>query len=300
MKNETSTLHDVVHHRPRGFASRGDIFVLILLFLFSSMLGSTIVRFLGFSLPEMVGTERLYPDDWGRTSCLIYAIQMGLMLSLTLLYRLMRGGKAPLARFSMKGLDPLKIIWGIALMLSVSIVFDPLLQLVDFNILEMPDPGRGPYTILSVIVLAPFFEEFLCRGILLEGLRTRYGATSALIGSSLFFALIHVHPVMMVNAFILGFVFAFLCLRTSSIWPCFVLHAFNNGLALLLMWAEFPGEAFDGRPMADLTLRELLTPTQYLVTYAVALVVVLWSGWRVVHWTRILNRRQRENEEQTK
>lgn len=281
--------------RRRGFASRGDIFVLILLFIFSSLLGSLVIRLGGFPMPQWVDGELVYPEQWAFTAFLSYAVQMGVMLLLTLLYRSLRGSKAPLVRLSLRGLNPLMIIWGICAMLSVNVVCEPLLSWLDFDILEQPNPGRGGWTLLSVVVLAPLLEELLCRGILLEGLRSRYGATSALIGSSLFFAVIHFHPVMVVNALILGLLFGYFYLRCSSLWLPILLHGFNNSLALLLMWAEFPGEKFDGRPMADLTLSELLSPTTYWIVYLTALLIVVWTGWKIVRRVRLLNREMRKN-----
>lgn len=281
--------------RFRGFASRGDIFVLVLLFILSSLIGSLAIRFGGFQMPQWVDGELTYPDSWSFTAFLSYAAQMGVMLLLVLLYRHLRGTQAPLARFSLKGLNPLVIIWGIGAMLSVNVVCEPLLSWLDFDILEQPNPGRGGWTLLSVVVLAPLLEELLCRGVLLEGLRSRYGATSALIGSSLFFAVIHFHPVMVVNALILGLLFGYFYLRFESLWTPMLLHAFNNSLALLLMWAEFPGEEFDGRPMADLTLSELLEPATYWVVYGVALAIVAWTGWKIVRRVRFLNREKGKN-----
>lgn len=286
--------------RSGGFASRGDIFVLILLFILSSLIGSLVIRLGDFAMPQWVEGELTYPESWSFTAFLSYAVQMGVMLLVVLLYRHLRGTQAPLARFSLKGLNPLVIIWGIGAMLSVNVVCEPLLSWLDFDILEQPNPGRGGWTLLSVVVLAPLLEELLCRGILLEGLRARYGATSALVGSSLFFAVIHFHPVMVVNALILGILFGYFYLRFESLWTPMLLHGFNNSLALLLMWAEFPGEKFDGRPMADLTLSELLAPSTYWIVYGVALAIVVWTGWKIVRRVRFLNREKDKNSPEPK
>ena len=265
-------------YKPRksGFASYGDVLVLILLFLFSAGVASLIIRALGFPMPEISESGMLYPADWDFTTFLNYSLQMGCMLLLTLLYRRLRRGGAPLARFSVQGLNPALILGGVVVMLALSVVIEPLLGLVDVDQLPMPEPGEGVWSLVSVVLLAPLCEELLCRGILLEGLRARYGVTAALIGSSLFFALIHFHPVMVINAFLLGLLFGILTLRTQSIWPAVVLHAFNNAVALLLTWAEFPGEKFDGRPMSELGLSEMIsTPTTYYIVYGVALLICL-------------------------
>lgn len=265
-----------LHPRKGGFATFGDLLVLILLFVVSATAASLVVHWLGYPMPEPAEEGIPYPADWDFITFLNYALQMAFMLLLTLLYRRFRGGEAPLARFSARGLNPALLLGGVVVMLALSVVIEPLLGLVDVEQLPMPEPGKGGWTLLSVVVLAPLCEELLCRGILLEGLRSRYGITAALIGSSLFFALIHLHPVMVVNAFVLGLVFGIFTLRTHSLWPAILLHAFNNAVALLLTWAEFPGERFDGRPMADLGLGEMIgNPVIYSIVYGVALLICL-------------------------
>lgn len=227
-------------------------------------------------MPETVDGEIIYPTDWDFSTFVSYLAQMTIMISLTLLYRRLRRSRSPIARFSLRGLNPLLILGGIVVMISMGIVIEPLLGIVDAQQLPMPVPGEGAWSILSVVVLAPICEELLCRGILLEGLRTRYGITAALLGSSFFFAIIHLHPVMVINAFVLGLLFAILTLRTQSLWPSILLHALNNGLALLLMWAEFPGERFDGRPMSELSVSEMFSnPTTYRIVYIVAALICL-------------------------
>lgn len=277
----------------RGFASLGDIAALMLIFLLSSLVGGLVVRLMGCAMPEVVDSQLLYPSDWDLTTCITYVVQMALMLSLTLLYRHLRGSHGPLARLSLRGLNPLLILGGIVVMLSMSVVMEPLLGLVDAEQLPMPDPGEGAWTILSVVVLAPLCEEFLCRGILLEGLRSRYGVTVALLGSSFFFAVIHLHPVMALNAFALGLLFGILALRTDSLWPSILLHSFNNAVALLLMRTEFPGERFDGRPMSELGLSEMISdPSTYWIVFGVAVLICLRAA---IVSIRRLNRVALEN-----
>ena len=85
------------------------------------------------------------------------------------------------------------------------------------------------------MVLAPLFEELICRGLVLESLRARYGVFVAWFGSSLFFGVMHIQPQLAVNAFFVGLVLAFLYLRTDSLWVAVLLHAFNNAIAYLLL-----------------------------------------------------------------
>lgn len=279
----------------KGFPAWGDWIVLLLLLAFSSLFGGLVAGWSGCALPETVDGETVYPSTWGATVFVMYVVQMAAMLALTLAYRRLRGGPHVVARFSARGLDPLPLLWGLVVMLACGVVLEPLLQWLDFDFWPMPDLGRGIWALLASVVAAPLFEELLCRGVVLESLRARYGVQAAWIGSSLFFAVIHMQPVQALNAFVLGLLFGFLYLQTRSLWPSLLLHAFNNALALLLMWSEFPGAKFDGRPIADLTLRELLGGgCPYAAVYLAALLVAAVSGVEIVRRMRRLRAEERK------
>lgn len=280
----------------KGFPAWGDWFVLLFVLLFSAAAGGAVAGWCGCAMPEAAEGGTVYPETWGRTVFVMYCVQMGLVLALTLLYRRMRRGPHVVAHFSVRGLNPLTLLWGIVAMLACSVVLEPLLQLLDFDLLPMPDPGRGLWALLTSVVAAPLFEELLCRGVVLESLRARSGVMAAWIGSSLFFGAMHLHPVQSLNAFVLGLLFGFFCLQTRSLWPSLILHAFNNALALLMIWAEFPGAKFDGRPIADLTLRELIGSGRlYAAVYAAALLVAVLSGVEIVRRMRRLRGEERKN-----
>lgn len=271
-----------------------DMLALLGLFLLSSLVGIVGARIAGCEFPTSGG---VYPADWGWTVFLSYVVQMTAMVLLTLLYRRIRRGTHRIARFSARGWNPVLLLWGVVLLLAVNIVISPLLELIRFDWLPLPDPGRGLWALLSAVVAAPVLEELLCRGIVLESLRARYGVVTAWLGSSLFFGLIHLQPVMVVNAAVLGLIFAYLYIRTSSLWPCILLHAFNNALALLLMWTEFPGAKFEGRPMAELSLGELIdNPRLYALVYGAALLTALLSAWQFSRKITTLKAGERKNE----
>ena len=281
--------------RPQtSFPNGLDFLALLLLFGLSALLSGLLTRWL---CPSEISLEEGATTFSGLALFLSYGLQMGLMLGLTLLYRRLRGGRGPMARFARAGWNPLLLLWGLLLMLSISVVVEPLLDWID--LFPTPDPGRGGWTLLSTVIMAPLLEEFLCRGVLLESLRIRYGIWMAWVGSALFFGVIHLHPAMMLNAFLLGLLFAWLVLRSGSLWPSILLHAINNALALLLMWAEFPGEHLQGLPMSELTLRMLVnSPLVYGVIYALSLLILIVSSVKIAREMRQLNsseqKKQRE------
>lgn len=94
------------------------------------------------------------------------------------------------------------------------------------------DPAWFAALALGALLLAPAAEEVLFRGALLDGLRRRHGDGVALAGSAAAFALLHLHPVHLVTAFLSGLLLGWLRLRTGRVWPCVLAHAVHNALWL--------------------------------------------------------------------
>jgi len=88
-------------------------------------------------------------------------------------------------------------------------------------------------TFIGVVIVAPFFEEFLFRKILLDGLLGRYKPLVAMAITALFFALFHMNLTQGAYTFFLGFYLAYLYYVSGSYWLVVVVHAVNNLYALL-------------------------------------------------------------------
>lgn len=98
----------------------------------------------------------------------------------------------------------------------------------------------------SIVLGAPFAEEFLFRGVLFAGLSTSFvGRTGAVIITSALWALAHAGPAPWINVgliFIMGLVLGVLLLRFGSLWVTIVCHLVWNGLtslALFVVGANF-------------------------------------------------------------
>jgi membrane protease YdiL (CAAX protease family) len=98
--------------------------------------------------------------------------------------------------------------------------------------------SKSPWLALFLIVIvAPFSEEILMRGVFLRGFAARYGTLGGILLSSLFFALAHVSLARMPHTFLLGAMLGWLYVRTGSLWVNIGAHLLNNlmgGIALLL------------------------------------------------------------------
>ena len=148
---------------------------------------------------------------------------------------------------------------------------------------------KGPLwiSLLCLSVMAPFFEEWLCRGVVLRGLLncTRKDAAGnkvrgispalAIVISAIFFAAIHGNIWQGIPAFIIGLLLGYVYYRTGSLKLTMLMHCANNTFSVLL--AKLGGEK---AAEAD-SLLELMPGTTYALLFAVSLVIILYFLWRL-------------------
>lgn len=135
--------------------------------------------------------------------------------------------------------------------------------------MEMMMNGPAWVTLISVSLFAPFFEEWLCRGVILRGLLRHVRPVWAVIISALFFALIHMNLWQAVPAFLMGLVFGYVYYKTGSLKLTMLMHFANNTMAFIA--SRIP--AFEN---ADY-FSDVLSPWAYGGIYAAA-VIALASG----------------------
>ncbi len=98
---------------------------------------------------------------------------------------------------------------------------------------EFLQQGAGAWLMyLYVCIGAPFFEELVCRKLLLDKLHP-FGEGFAAIASGLLFGLIHGNSAQFFLAFLLGTLFAMVYLRTGKVIYTMLLHAIINTTASL-------------------------------------------------------------------
>jgi membrane protease YdiL (CAAX protease family) len=111
---------------------------------------------------------------------------------------------------------------------------------------ERPGLTFALFAVYSMIVHAPL-EEALWRGVVLDLERGPWGA--AVAGNAVFFGLLHAAPLSMIlgargallalPALAAGAVWAFVTIRSRSLWPGLVSHWGADGVILGLMWFYF-------------------------------------------------------------
>ncbi|MFI3332128.1 MAG: type II CAAX endopeptidase family protein [Rikenellaceae bacterium] len=208
-------------------------------------------------------------DEATQMAWLMLASQIiSMVLTIIFIYviRHVRQAEAITIRLSLKGLDPTLLLGGLLMLLSASVVIEPLLTLLPPT---PPIVGRGWPMLVAVIIGAPLFEEFICRGLILESMRTKSGVLMAWFFSSLFFGLMHLDPTMVINAFVMGLILGYIYIRSESLWAAIILHALNNAIAYMLILLGL-GDNF--------ILREAIaSDVIYYAIYALAAIILLVS-----------------------
>ena len=102
---------------------------------------------------------------------------------------------------------------------------DALLQLQGFS---------GAVTAFLVVVWGPLAEEVFFRGFLFQGLVPVLGAGGAAAASAALFAASHGAVGLLVPTFATGLLLTWLFARTRSLAPCFLAHALQNSIVLMM------------------------------------------------------------------
>lgn len=260
--------------RERRFPSVGDVLAMLGIALGAQIIVSVLLMLVLLVAGQGTDMANLAPQVLGRMQAITYLISMSAALAGVLYYRRVRGGRGTWVRFSLRGFNPALLLWAFVLIFAVGVVLEPLLRLlpaIDMNV------GRGGWTILMLVVMAPIFEELLCRGVVLGSLRARYGVTVAWIVSSLFFGVLHVQPAQVVSASVIGLILGFVYLSTESLWSVMILHALNNAVAYLMLMAGYENA---------LLIEMINSRTLYVLIYIVALALSAISGYMMVRTLR--------------
>lgn len=89
---------------------------------------------------------------------------------------------------------------------------------------------------ISVVVIAPFFEELIFRGIIYGQLR-KVNVPLAIFITSLLFGFVHFQMNVGVTVFVMSVVMCFIREKwTQTIWAGIVIHMIKNGIAFFLLY----------------------------------------------------------------
>lgn len=129
--------------------------------------------------------------------------------------------------------------------------------------------------IICTAVFAAFFEEWLCRGMVLRGLlnyKKKDGSRGmkpvwAIVVSAVFFAAIHANPWQALPAFLIGCVMGYIYYKTGSLKLTMLMHFTNNLFAVLLSRVESLKEMNYWRDVMD--------PLPYAIIYIACVLLII-------------------------
>lgn len=267
--------------RRKAFPAVGDILVIMVLFFVTQTLTAVLLSLCGLHLPEISDLQVEDIESYMRAQILrgegmavLYPVSMTVSLLAIYLYIRFRGGRQSFAGFSAAGFNPNIILSGTVWVIAAQIVLEPLMAMLPS--MENAGVGRGFWACVTAVVLAPVFEEILCRGLVLETVRRRWGDAVAVLISALFFGLVHVEPSTALAGFVVGGIFGTIYIRTHSLFSTIILHSINNAFAFALICF-----GLDDVPLGDI----LGGGSVYHAVYGISVLIFLLfsvEAWRKV------------------
>lgn len=156
--------------------------------------------------------------------------------------------------------DAVAVLWGMGLQVAVALLLSPLVRLLsdDFDTQQQvadlaestSDPAGRAVLVLMFVVVAPFVEEIIFRGVMLSWLSKRMSPWWAISLSAAGFAAVHLADPNAVFAvpglFAIGMVLGWVSRRRGNIGIAVFMHAGVNLLgAILLIWRDPITEFFE-------------------------------------------------------
>ena len=252
---------------------RVNIFAFIVLGLFLAASGLVAVITL---------IEPSFADQTALQTLIIYVLSFGLPAIVYGFYVRRKEGQPLAETFSFRKL-PLK---SLLLCIALGFLVQPLMSLVAtlaslvFTDLTTDSVSQLssmplPLFILTVGVLPAFFEELVCRGMLLDGYRET-PLWYMLVIPALFFGLLHLNFQQISYAFLAGLFLAYLVKVTGSIWASMTVHLIVNGFQSFLVWLTTQSSlADDPRLAALIGAAEEATPLQQVLSALLSAGIVL-------------------------
>jgi len=94
--------------------------------------------------------------------------------------------------------------------------------------LPIPEDGAGLiFTVFAIALMPGIFEELLIRGVVLRAYEKK-GARNAIIVTAVLFSIMHFDLTNMLAPFFSGMLFAYVVLKTDSLFSSIILHVTNN------------------------------------------------------------------------
>ncbi len=143
--------------------------------------------------------------------------------------------------------------------------------------IQPPDMASAWYLLFTLAVIAPVFEEFIFRGVLMDALKP-YGNGLAIFVTGILFGLYHGNFNQLFYTAAIGIALGYIANVTKSIVPTTIIHAIFNsvsGILLLLMTTPSVQEYVMNGNMSEIPDGDMLMILAYALFMITALVLIL-------------------------
>lgn len=236
MKHKHARSFDLLSRYDNYYPGVGGIFALLGLLLAGACIGNLIVwlltKYAGAAFATTYGTLISYPVQF--LPAMIYAAAKSKpFMDEQEQVKVDQDHFAPIGGFWLS-IMAIVATWAIALVCEpTGLLLPPMPDILKEALKSITD---GPIwvSILCAAVFAPFFEEWLCRGMVMRGLLQKVHPAWAIVISAAFFALIHLNPWQGIPAFLIGCLLGLVYWKTGSLKLTMLMHCANNLTSVIL------------------------------------------------------------------
>jgi membrane protease YdiL (CAAX protease family) len=131
---------------------------------------------------------------------------------------------------------------GLILILHLEEIFPEHKRVIKF----LFEGGSPLMIILAIVLLGPFIEEFIFRGLITNELKEKLPYALVIFIQALLFGVIHGNWLQISYAFIMGILLGLVTIWSRSVWPAILIHMSMNGTPFLsaLLWNKNQIEEF--------------------------------------------------------
>jgi membrane protease YdiL (CAAX protease family) len=171
------------------------------------------------------------------------------------------------------------LLTGMALMVLIE-PLEAIMPKLDYFIEQYSQMMRPDVlSFLSVVIAAPLLEEMFFRGILLEGFLHNYSPKKAILLSALIFGGVHINPMQVPGAFLIGLFLGWVYWKTRTLLPVILIHFINNLISFLVYLRH--GEAiFQPDPILERSL------IYWALMVFASVVAIFGTVWLRKHWSK--------------
>lgn len=205
----------------------------------NKIIHSLILFFLSLLLtsPFILLEKSLSQEVW---QTLIFAVFIVSFIGLTYLMNIRRKESLKLIfKLNKKNQLYLMILMVIIFQIGFAKPINHLLKLFFEQNVLLVNPLNTFILSFGAISLGAVFEEIIFRGIILRGLLLTYSPKKAIIFSAIIFGVIHVKPLQIWGAIILGLFFGWIFYKTKSFGNTIILHFTANIIILIQSYLYF-------------------------------------------------------------